>query len=272
MTLAGLRGRDCTRIADRHTRLGVVQTTVRCRPSCPAQRRLPDIPGGCRRRDVTPLPKPLTPPWCLHDHPDRSVDEHAMFCACATCEAAIHAQAAIIPGASIGLKTAADRIVVTLEYLDEVTGDAGRPHPRAADVRARRPCPLDPHAGRLVDGVAKPVLVVDPIQFLTADVFNRCSIRRVLRPADVPEAIWHLLDALATTDALDHDSDPLDELRKPLRCYGGLDGSGRQLRRRRPARRAVRVPRHLPRADAWRASSPPGLNRLSGTVGDRPDR
>jgi hypothetical protein len=142
MTLAGLRGRDCTRIADRHTRLGVVQTTVRCRPSCPAQRRLPDIPGGCRRRDVTPLPKPLTPPWCLHDHPDRSVDEHAMFCACATCEAAIHAQAAIIPGASIGLKTAADRIVVTLEYLDEVTGDAGRPHPRAADVRARRPCPL----------------------------------------------------------------------------------------------------------------------------------
>jgi hypothetical protein len=68
---------------------------------------------------------------------------------------------------------------------------------------------------------------VDLIQFLTADVFNWCSIRCVLLPADVPEAMWHLLDVLVATDALDHDSDPLDELRKPLRCYGGLDGSGR---------------------------------------------
>jgi hypothetical protein len=76
--------------------------------------------------------------------------------------------------------------------------------------------------------VANPVVVVDLIQFRTADVFNRCSIRRVLRRADVPEAMWHLLDVLVATDALDHDSDPLDELRKPLRCYGGLDGSGRQ--------------------------------------------
>jgi hypothetical protein len=78
-----------------------------------------------------------------------------------------------------------------------------------------------------VDGVATPVVVVDLIQFLTADEFNWCSIRRVLRPADAPEAMWRLLSVLVATDALDHDSDPLDGLRKPLRCYGGLDGSGR---------------------------------------------
>ena len=68
-------------------------------------------------RDVTPLPEPLTRPWWLQDHPDRPLDEHAMICASATCEAAIHAEAAIIPGTSIGLKTAAGRI----------RGDAGVP-------------------------------------------------------------------------------------------------------------------------------------------------
>jgi hypothetical protein len=71
-------------------------------------------------------------------------------------------------------------------------------------------------------------VVVVLIQFRTVDVFNRCFIRRVLLPADVPEAMWHVLDMLVATDALDHDSDSLNELRKPLRCYGGLDGSGRQ--------------------------------------------
>jgi hypothetical protein len=30
------------------------------------------------------------------------------------------------------------------------------------------------------------------------------------------------------TDALDDDSDPLDELSKPLRCYGGLEATGQR--------------------------------------------
>jgi hypothetical protein len=67
-------------------------------------------PQAAAVRDVTPVPEPLTRPWWLQHHPDRPLDEHATICACATCEAAIHAQAAIIPGISIGLKTAASRI------------------------------------------------------------------------------------------------------------------------------------------------------------------
>jgi hypothetical protein len=37
-----------------------------------------------------------------------------------------------------------------------------------------------------------------------------------------------LLDFLAETGRLERASDPLDELRKPLICYGGLDRSGRE--------------------------------------------
>jgi len=114
--------------------------------------------------------------------------------------------------------------VVTLEHLDEVmlVDRILEPLMYVPGDRVRSIfVPVD------FDVVATPVVVVDLIQFLPADVFNWCSIRRVLLPADVPEAMWHLLDVLVATEPLDHDSDPLDHLRMPLRCYGGLDGSGR---------------------------------------------
>jgi hypothetical protein len=63
---------------------------------------------------------------------------------------------------------------------------------------------------------------------LGADVPNWCSLWRVLWPEGVPGALWQLLDFLVATDRLDRASDPIDELRKPLMCYGGLDRSGRE--------------------------------------------
>lgn len=68
----------------------------------------------------------------------------------------------------------------------------------------------------------------DVIDFLSVDAFNWCSQHRILLPDQVPEALWHLLGLLAATDALHDVSDPLDELRKPLRCYGVLDATGRR--------------------------------------------
>ncbi len=63
---------------------------------------------------------------------------------------------------------------------------------------------------------------------LSVDTFNWCSLGRVLYPDGVPVAFWLFLDFLAETGRLERASDPLDELRKPLICYGGLDRSGRE--------------------------------------------
>jgi len=63
---------------------------------------------------------------------------------------------------------------------------------------------------------------------LSVDVPNWCSRARVLWPDGVPAVVWQLLDFLVATDRLDRRSDPIDELRKPLMCYGGLDRSGRE--------------------------------------------
>jgi hypothetical protein len=60
------------------------------------------------------------------------------------------------------------------------------------------------------------------------DVPNWCARANVLWPEGVPAALWQLLDFLIATDRLDRDCDPICELRKPLMCYGGLDGSGRE--------------------------------------------
>lgn len=62
---------------------------------------------------------------------------------------------------------------------------------------------------------------------LSVDVPNWCSLAHVRWPDDVPQALWQLLDFLVAADGLDDDSDPLPELRKPLRCYAGLDADGR---------------------------------------------
>ncbi len=63
---------------------------------------------------------------------------------------------------------------------------------------------------------------------ISVDVPNWCVRASVLCPEGVPAALWQLLDFLVATDRLDRDSDPIDELRKPLMCYGGLDRSGRE--------------------------------------------
>src|SRR5690606_10535883 len=62
---------------------------------------------------------------------------------------------------------------------------------------------------------------------LVSGVVNWCALARTLSPEGAPEAVWLLLDFLADTGRLDPASDPLGELRKPLRCYGGLDAGGR---------------------------------------------
>jgi hypothetical protein len=63
---------------------------------------------------------------------------------------------------------------------------------------------------------------------LGVDTLNWCSLGQVLYPDGVPGALWLFLDFLAETGRLERASDPLDELRKPLICYGGLDRSGRE--------------------------------------------
>jgi hypothetical protein len=63
---------------------------------------------------------------------------------------------------------------------------------------------------------------------LGVEVPNWCARASVLWPEGVPGALWQLLDFLVATDRLDRASDPIDELRKPLMCCGGLDRSGRE--------------------------------------------
>ena len=84
---------------------------------------------------------------------------------------------------------------------------------------------------------------------LSVHVFNWCSMHRTLAPDGVPEALWTYLDFLVASGRIDPESDPLRELRKPLRCYGGLDEEGRPQRERGSAAPALRVPRRLPRSE-----------------------
>lgn len=61
---------------------------------------------------------------------------------------------------------------------------------------------------------------------LYADVWNWCTLHRVPMPEDVPEVLWLYLSYLDKTDQFARGSDPLRELRRPLRCYGGLGADG----------------------------------------------
>ena len=76
-------------------------------------------------------------------------------------------------------------------------------------------------------------------QNLYADVPNWCSVRFVLLPAELPEVLWLYLSYLDGTDQFQAGSDPLRELRKPLRCYGGLDPDGRPAAPNAPRVRCV---------------------------------
>jgi hypothetical protein len=57
---------------------------------------------------------------------------------------------------------------------------------------------------------------------LRCDVFNWCSMRRVLIPEGIPETLDRYLEFLDSEDLMDKRSDPLSRLRLPLRCYGGV--------------------------------------------------
>jgi hypothetical protein len=63
-------------------------------------------------------------------------------------------------------------------------------------------------------------------EFLCSYAWNWCSLRSTLFPEAVAETLWGWFDFLAEHDLLDPGSDPVAELRKPLLCYGGLDGEG----------------------------------------------
>ena len=62
---------------------------------------------------------------------------------------------------------------------------------------------------------------------LMHDVPEWCERRSVAWPFALPESIWRYLDFLAATGRLDPASDPLPELRRPLRCFGQLGVDGR---------------------------------------------
>lgn len=64
-------------------------------------------------------------------------------------------------------------------------------------------------------------------ELLMHDVAAWCSTRGVLYPHSFPEAFWRFLDYLAESGQLHLDSDPIVELRRPLRCYGELGPTGR---------------------------------------------
>ena len=54
-----------------------------------------------------------------------------------------------------------------------------------------------------------------------------CLARATVCPHQLPEAIWRFVDFLAATDRLHAESDPVVELRRPLRCLGQLGDDGR---------------------------------------------
>jgi hypothetical protein len=95
----------------------------------------------------------------------------------------------------------------------------------------------------------------DVCDVLRCDIPNWCSLHRCLWPDDLPEAMWEWFDFLADTGRLHPDADPLWELRKPLLCYGGLDGTGRRRPEGVPS--AVECECHLPYRPTVRL-----LNRL----------
>lgn len=62
---------------------------------------------------------------------------------------------------------------------------------------------------------------------LWADLFNWCGARRVLVPEHIPETLWTYLHYLHDGRLFGPGSDPLRELLRALRCYGGLGPDGR---------------------------------------------
>lgn len=58
--------------------------------------------------------------WDVHEEPSRPLDTHALICSCVDCEATLMRTAIERPRFVLGLKTSADRVLVTAEYFAEV--------------------------------------------------------------------------------------------------------------------------------------------------------
>lgn len=65
-------------------------------------------------------------------------------------------------------------------------------------------------------------------ELLSIHVFNWCSLHTAKVPDRLPEALWTYLDFLFAAGRIHPLSEPLLELRKPLRCYCGLDENGQR--------------------------------------------
>lgn len=95
---------------------------------------------------------------------------------------------------------------------------------------------------------------------IMCDVFNWCSRHRVLVPEEVPELIWHFLDFLAASGRFAPGSDPLERLREPLMCYGGLDDEGLRRPPGQPAPFPCEcylevAPPRIPGCSRWRTNA-----------------
>lgn len=84
--------------------------------------------------------------------------------------------------------------------------------------------------------VVSPPTEVVPATFWTRTVVNAlllpvipdwCHANSTVCPHDLPEVMWRYIDFLVETGRLHPASDPLPELRRPLRCLGQLGDDGR---------------------------------------------
>lgn len=101
----------------------------------------------------------------------------------------------------------------------------------AAEWALANGCSLDLDVAALIVDATRRTPITRPTKVGVNDLlgsrcFNWCSLRRTLTPDRIPETLWVLLDFLYATDRVHPDSDPLEEVRKPLRCYCGLGDDG----------------------------------------------
>ncbi len=124
-----------------------------------------------------------------------------------------------------------------LELSHAITPFTARFRPRIVDVRR-----WALSTGRAVDPEVVALILAgktswsgDPLDRWTrigvygtlySYVPNWCSAHRVMVPAHLPEVLWLYLSYLGETGRFHPGSDPLRELRRPLRCYGGLGPDG----------------------------------------------
>jgi hypothetical protein len=164
----------------------------------------PDVIIASLTRDVMTFPERPTPPWGAHDEPGRPLDPLVQLCACVGCEAAARAPAR---STSRGQASVTRRPSAQQCARSDDRGGGCRPGDvRAAGGRGRAMAhtpPPDAHRdGRLGAPTRRS---------------GRCRSRgaHLGRLRTRPRRPAHR--------AADAASDPLEELRKPLLCYGGLE-------------------------------------------------